>query len=141
MTRRARSVRLTATALLLLGLVWGTFWGLDDHFPFGPFRMYSTTDEVDGPIRSLKFEGTTASGETFEIPSAHFGLRRAEADGQTERVRSDTEFLGVFVEAYERFNPGAPPLVRLRMFHRVDVLKGRRPVSQHEEEVAVWERP
>ena len=140
MTPRSKSVRLLATALFLLGLLWGTFWGLDDHFPFGPFRMYSTTDEVDGPIRSLMFEGTDASGEAFVIPAARFGLRRAEADGQVTRVREDPEFLRYFVEAYERFNPEASPLSRLRMYYRIDVLEGRRPVDEGEEVIATWER-
>ena len=139
MTPRSKSVRLAATTLFLLGLLWGTFWGLDDHFPFGPFRMYSTTDEVDGPIRSLMFEGTDASGETFVIPSARFGLRRAEADGQVVRVREDPEFLQHFAEAYERFNPGAPSLISLRMYYRIDVLEGRRPVDEDEEDIATWE--
>ena len=140
MTPRSKSMRLAATALFLLGLLWGTFWGLDDHFPFGPFRMYSTTDEVDGPIRSLMFEGTDASGGTFVIPSARFGLRRAEADGQVVRVREDAEFLRHFAEAYERFNPDEHPLTRLRMYYRIDVLEGRRPVAEDEEDIATWER-
>jgi hypothetical protein len=134
-------MRLLASAVLLGGLVWGTFWGQDDHFPFGPFRMYSTTDEIDGDIRSLKFEGTTATGEAMEIPSAHFGLRRAEADGQVASVRADHSFLRHFVEAYETKNPDAPSLVKLRMYHGIDILEGRRPVGYREEDIAVWERP
>lgn len=140
MTPRSKTLRLTASALFLFGLLWGTFWGLDDHFPFGPFRMYSTADKVDGPIRSLMFEGTDASGETFVIPSARFGLRRAEADGQVERVRDDPEFLRHFADAYERLNPDARPLMRLRIYYRIDLLEGRRPVSAGEEEIATWER-
>lgn len=141
MTPGTRVARLLCSAGLLGGLVWGTFWGLDDHFPFGPFRMYSTTDAVDGPIRSLQFEGTSHSGETFPIPSAHFGLRRAEVDGQVERIRRDPSFLTHFVEVYEELNPDEPSLARLRIFHGIDILEGRRPVSYREEDIAVWERP
>ena len=140
MTDGGRALRLVASSLLLAGLVWGTFWGLDDHFPFGPFRMYSTSDEVDGPIRSVVLEGTTGEGETFQIPTSRFGLRRAEVDGQVERIREDPGFLEHFIEAYERFNPGAPPLEELRIFYRIDVLEDRRPVSQSEETIAVWQR-
>ena len=140
MTEGARALRLAASFVLLAGLLWGTFWGLDDHFPFGPFRMYSTTDEVDGPIRSVALEGTDSDGETFSIPTSRFGLRRAEVDGQVERILQDPDFLEHFVEAYENFNPDAPRLVRLRIFHRIDVLENRQPVDQHEEEIAVWER-
>lgn len=141
MTDRGRVLRLLASLVVFLGLLWGTFWGLDDHFPFGPFRMYSTTDEVDGPIRSVALEGTTEDGSTFPIPTSHFGLRRAEVDGQIERIRQDSRFLRHFVEAYERFNPDSPPLVRLRIFFRIDVLENRQPVSQSEEEIAIWEAP
>ena len=135
-----RRFRLIAAFLLFGGLLWGTFWGQDDHFPFGPFRMYATTDEVDGPIRSVVLEGTTDTGETFQIPTSRFGLRRAEVDGQVERIRQDSDFLRHFVEAYENFNPEAPQLIRLRIFHRIDVLENRQPVSQHQEDIAVWER-
>ena len=140
MTAKGRSLRLVAALLVFGGLLWGTFWGLDDHFPFGPFRMYSTTDEVDGPIRSILLEGTNEDGETFLIPTSRFGLRRAEVDGQVERIREDPAFLRHFVEAYETFNPRDPELVRLRIFFRIDVLENRRPVSQSEEEIAEWER-
>ena len=140
MTDRGRTLRLVASFVVFAGLLWGTFWGLDDHFPFGPFRMYSTTDEVDGPIRSIVIEGTTSDGETIPIPTSRFGLRRAEVDGQVERIREDARFLEHFIEAYENFNPDAPELVRLRIFYRIDVLENRQPVSQSEEEIAVWER-
>lgn len=134
----ARRRRLIAAAIVLILLLIGTFWGLDDHFPFGPFRMYATKDEVDGPVRSLLFEATDADGNNFTIGSNSLGLRRAEADGQVERVRRDPDFLRYFVEAYEAFHPDDPPLVRFRLFHRIFELKNREPVGQSEETIAEW---
>ena len=47
-----RQVRLVMTALVLVALLAGTVFGDDVHFPFGPFRMYSTTDRIDAPVNS-----------------------------------------------------------------------------------------
>lgn len=136
----ARKRRIAASAIALVLLIIGTFWGLDDHFPFGPFRMYATKDEVDGPIRSLLFEATDEEGTTFTIGSNSLGLRRAEADGQVERVRRDPDFLRYFARAYEAFHPDEPPLVRFRLFHRIFELKNREPVGRAEETIAEWTR-
>lgn len=136
----ARRRRLAASYLVIGLLLIGTFWGLDDHFPFGPFRMYSTRDEVDGPVRSLLFEARYEDGEPFIIGASALGLRRAEADGQVERVREDPRFLRHFVEAYEAFHPDEPPLASFRLFHRVYELKGREPVGSADVTIAEWSR-
>lgn len=136
----ARTRRLVASYLVVGLLLVGTFWGLDDHFPFGPFRMYSTKDEVDGPVRSLLFEASYADGEPFIIGAGDLGLRRAEADGQVERVREDPEFLRHFVAAYEAFHPDEPPLQTFRLFHRVYQLESREPVGSTDVTIAEWTR-
>jgi hypothetical protein len=140
MTESGRKRRVIAAYLAIGLLLVGTFWGLDDHFPFGPFRMYSTKDEVDGPVRSLLFEGAYEDGAPFTIGSSSLGLRRAEADGQVERVREDPEFLRHFVEAYEAFHPDEPPLHHFRLFHRVYELRDREPVGTEDVTVAEWSR-
>ncbi len=129
-----------ASGAVSILLLIGTFWGVDDHFPFGPFRMYATKDEVDGPVRSLVFEATDERGNELTLGAGSLGMRRAEADGQVERIRRDPEFLRHFVEAYEAFHPGEPPLVRFRLFHRVFELKNREPVGRSEQTIAVWTR-
>ena len=135
-----RRVRLTAAAVVVLLLLAGTFWGDDDHFPFGPFRMYSTTNKPSGRITKISFRATTAAGEVISIRSGSFGLRPAEVDGQIARFRSNPEDLRYLVESYERFNPGAPLLTRFEIVYGIHDLEGGRDVGYSETVVASWTR-
>ena len=57
LTTRGRVTRLGATALGLVLLLAGTIWGSDDDFPFGPFRMYSTSSPPNAPAPDTRVEG------------------------------------------------------------------------------------
>jgi hypothetical protein len=140
LTERARRARRAATVLVAALLLAGTFWGDDDHFPFGPFRMYSTTNEPSGTVKVIRFEGLTAEGATVTLRTGAFGLRPAEVDGQRSRFRQDPGLLRHLVTAYERFNPGEPQLVELRLLSGEHQLRNWRPVSYREETLAVWRR-
>jgi hypothetical protein len=141
LTTVGRRVRGAATVAALLALLWGTFWGEDDHFPFGPFRMYSVRNELDGEVRSLQLEGTNEAGKSFEIRTEKVGLRRADIEGQVGKLQESPDWLASrLVHAYERFNPDEPPLVRLRLYERVFQMEDGRPVEEHEETLAVWRR-
>jgi hypothetical protein len=121
-------------------LVLGTAVGEDDHFPFGPFRMYSVSNDLDGRVTSLRVRGRLEGGPERVIPFAEFGLRRAELQGQVSRFyRSDwDELLVHLVDAYERFNPRGESLTQLRLLYEVNSLRGGRPVAYSEETLASW---
>jgi hypothetical protein len=121
-------------------LVAGTFWGDDDHFPFGPFRMYSTTNKPSGRITAIAFRGTLETGEVISIRSGSFGLRPAEVDGQIVRFRSHPEDLAHLVESYERFNPEAPRLNRFEIVYGIHDLENGHDVGFSETVIAAWER-
>jgi hypothetical protein len=134
-------VRGVATAAALVVLVWGTFWGEDDHFPFGPFRMYSVRNDLDGEVRSLQLEGMNAVGERFEIRTEKVGLRRADVEGQVGKLQESAEWLAArLAKAYAQFNPDEPRLVELRVYERIFYMEGGRPVREDEETLAVWRR-
>ena len=137
---RARRMRLVAAGVVLLVLLAGTFWGQDDHFPFGPFRMYSTTNDPSGEITRIAFRATTEDGQVMFVRSGSFGMRPAEVDGQIARFRADPPLLAHLVESYERFNPDAPRLTEFEIVQRVHQLENGRPVGYSERVVAAWQR-
>jgi hypothetical protein len=139
LSRAQRARRLLATFVVGGGLLAGTVWGTDDHFPFGPFRMYSisTRDQVT----ILKFRGVTEGGSTIEIPSVRFGMRRAELDGQRGRMQLDPslDLMPHIAESYSVFNPEGPHLTKLEMYQEVVTLDDSgRPLSTSDRTIAVW---
>jgi hypothetical protein len=135
--RRRRGV---ATGAALVLLLLGTTVGEDDHFPFGPFRMYSISNDVDGRVTSLRVKGRVAGGPERVIPFAEFGLRRAELQGQVSRFYRDDwdQLLVHLVDAYRRFNPRGEGLTELRLLYEVNSLRDGRPVAYSEETLATW---
>lgn len=140
MTETGRRVRFGATAAVVLLLLLGTFKGDDDHFPFGPFRMYSTTNELDGTVNAIRFQARNEEGEVLQPRAQDFGLRPAEINGQVARIRRDPELLGVLASVYERIHPDRAPLVELQLRYGLHQLSNGRPVAYSEEEVATWVR-
>jgi hypothetical protein len=125
-----RWLRGIALVAVVAALVVGTFWGDDDNFPFGPFRMFSTTNTLDGHVDSAEVWGVVTSGAEFEIEWSDIGLRRAEIEGQMPRFIEDPDALRYVAEAYERFNPHAPGLVSVKLRESVQTLKDGRPYGE-----------
>ena len=140
LTARDRAVRLVLTGLVLAALLAGTAWGDDDHFPFGPFRMYSTTNELNGTVNAIGFRAVNADGESLQPRAQDFGMRPAEINGQVSRFRSDPSLLAHLASAYSRLHPDAAPLVEIQLRYGLHQLRDGRPVSYTEQEVATWRR-
>jgi hypothetical protein len=140
LTTRGRVIRVLGMLVVLVPLLFGTFVGEDDAFPFGPFKMYAGTAHRDDPVPTMQFEGVTESGVRIDLKSLQFGLRPAEVEGQLERVRNDPSLLVAMVRAYEKRNPKAPKLVVFRVIHGVYRLEEGRPVDYTEETLAEWRR-
>jgi hypothetical protein len=136
--RAWRAAVLLATSL---GLVIGTFWGDDDNFPFGPFRMFSTTNTLDGHVDSGEIWAETASGEVFQVEWTDIGLRRAEIEGQMQRFIEDPDALRFVAEAYAHFVPDGPELVAIEFRESRQILRDGRPYGEPEVALlARWER-
>ena len=132
-----RRVRGFITIAAIAGLLAGTFVGQDDHFPFGPFRMYSTANKLDGRVNTAVLEGVTATGERFEIAFKWLGLRRAEIEGQIPIFEEDPTHLRHVAEAYETFHPEGPELARIELKYEISRLRDGVPVAFEEETLAV----
>jgi hypothetical protein len=137
-----RRLRLGATAAAVVMLVIGTFWGQDDHFPFGPFRMYSIRNKLNGQIRGAIVEVVDAQGRTaaVEIRSDEFGLRRAEVEGQLDRFERDPSLLRHLARSYEQLNPATSVAV-LRLYNETTRLSNGQSVGTTSRTlVAEWRR-
>ncbi|MFD2766806.1 hypothetical protein [Micromonospora eburnea] len=140
LTTRGRAVRLGATVLGLALLLAGTVRGTDDDFPFGPFRMYSTSDPPDAPAPDTRVEGVDRTGAVVALDQNATGIRRAEIEGQQSRYVDDPTRLRRVAEAYAERHPAAPALVEVRIVVRWYDIQGGRPTGRWTDETAVrWQ--
>lgn len=138
----ARAVRIAATVAVAGVLLAGTLWGQDDAFPFGPFRMYATTDRLDAPVRDTRLAGVDADGTRIALTEEATGVRRAEIEGQLDGIRRDPGLLRSVATAYGRRHPGAPPLLEVSVVVRWHELSGGRPTGVvRDDTVATWRAP
>ncbi|TDC33785.1 hypothetical protein [Micromonospora sp. KC213] len=140
LTSRGRASRLVATALGAGLLLAGTVVGLDDHFPFGPFRMYSTSPPPNAPAPDTRVEGVDRTGTVIALGQEATGIRRAEIEGQQSRYAADPDRLRQVAEAYAERHPDAPELVEVRIVIRWYGIRQGRPTGRWIDETAVrWE--
>jgi hypothetical protein len=134
-------IRLVATLVAGILLMAGTIWGEDDHFPFGPFKMYAGAADADQPTIDTRLEATDLTGETVLLTRENSGIRRAEVEGQLDRFRAEPELLELAVDAYAERNPQAPALREVRVVIRWHEVRDFQPTGAWEEEVVVTWAP
>lgn len=140
LTTRGRAARLLVTLLGAALLLTGTLWGQDDEFPFGPFRMYATSNPPDQPAPDTRVEGVDAAGTVVVLGQDETGIRRAEIEGQQGRYAEDPARLREVADAYADRHPGAPALVEVRIVIRWHDIKGGRPTGKSSDETVVrWQ--
>jgi len=141
MSTAGRRVRTGVTAALVALLLWGTLFGQDDAFPFGPFRMYATRDAPDGWVLSTRVEAVDRAGRVLVVPDAATGMRRAEIEGQVDRFRQDPALLAALARAHDRLHPGEPSYDEVRVVQKRYRLRESRPTGEESERVvATWRR-
>jgi hypothetical protein len=131
----ARLRRLVATSIALALLLAGTVWGDDDAFPFGPFRMYSTRNDPNASVISTRAVGLTAAGEEVRLSAGQVGLRRAEVEGQIERILKHPELLGLLADSFADAHPSAPDLVSVQVIQRRYELADGEPTGDYTDRV------
>ena len=140
LSRRGRRTRLLATAVLFGALVAGSAWGDDVHFPFGPFRMYASTEALDGVTSWYVLVGIGPDGVRREIPTSEVGLRRAELEGRVAAIAAEPALLGGLVELYVVRHP-SEPLTSLEIVRRTQPMEGGAPQGVAVDELVVAWRP
>lgn len=142
LSSRGRKARVAVTVVGVVLLLVGTFWGLDDDFPFGPFRMYSTAPGPNADAPDTRVEGVDSTGRTVVLTEANSGLRRAEIEGQQRQYVEDPGRLRQVATAYAEKSPGAPPLRTVRIVIRWEGIEHSRPTGTSRDEViATWTAP
>jgi len=137
---RGRAARLVVTFLGVVLLLGGTLYGTDDDFPFGPFRMFATTNRWDEPISIARAEVLLATGERVELTPANSGVRRAEVEGQLDRFREDPRRLAGLADAWRAHHPGGSSVRSITVYLRHHELSRRGPTGRYQDEqVATWD--
>ena len=136
-----RVARLVATIAVMVGVVVSNQWGSDDDFPFAPFKMYSTSRELDEPVGDTQVWGIDAAGQEWRLTQEATGIRRAEYEGQIPRFLDDPELLELVAEAYAARHPSREAIDEVSIvveWHELEdgVVTGDRWV----EEVVTWRR-
>jgi hypothetical protein len=138
--RGARRRRLAATAAALAALAYGTLWGTDDHFPFGPLTQFAFAADPNGTVADLYVEADTTAGTRVRVlltPDG-VGLGRAEVEGQLDDVRRDPSWLQGIADAQARLHPEQPRYTHVYVRIRHVQLRRGVPVGEHLENVADW---
>lgn len=140
LTAAGVGVRVAATAIGLVLIVAGTAWGQDDHFPFGPFRMYSTSNAPDGPVNVVRIEAYTESGGWRRAPLTpdNVGMNPAEVEGQLPRFVASPDLLGKLAATHARLQPDDQRWSGMRLVRRQYVLVDREPTDIRESVIAEW---
>ena len=139
MSSYGRRLRALATGALVVALLVGTAVGDDDHFPFGPMRMYSTRNDPNGTISVVVLRAVTVTGERIDLPMMDLGLRRSEVDGLINHFEDDSLLARYLALSYENFDQ-EPPLRKLRVVRGFYQLEDGRPGRYWEETLGTWER-
>jgi hypothetical protein len=139
LSRRGRAARVVVTAIGAVLLLAGTLWGVDDDFPFGPFRMYSTAPGPNEDAPDTRVEGVDSTGRTVLLTEVNSGLRRAEIEGQQQEYVADPTRLQQVAIAYAEKSPGAAPLKIVRIvIHWVGIEHSRPTGTSHDQVIASW---
>jgi hypothetical protein len=124
-----KRARIVAGLVVALFLLLGTIVGDDDNFPFGPMRMYSTKQELDGEVRATEIHGF-ARGRWSRVPFETFGLRRADIEGQLgKHAEPPEEVLAAMYAAFNRLHDRPFPYEILQLRERTFDLRDGRPVG------------
>ena len=138
----ARGVRTAGFAVGLCLLVAGTVAGQDDHFPFGPFRMYSTADDPDGRVLSTYLQAVDDEGAVVSrVGERDIGLRRAEYEGQLSRVVESPEILGELADVFSERHPDRPRWVEVSVVQTAYELVDGVPTDERTRVLATWRAP
>ena len=149
MDRLGRVAKTWRTAVLIaLAVLFcaGSLVGDDDWWPFGPWRMFSTSQAATGSVWSTGIEVQTAAAPGQWVPAPltpeNTGLNRAEIEGRIPQIQADPSRLGTLAHSHAELRPTAAAWTALRVVRRLIVVVDRKPTGEVRTEVlAHWQAP
>ncbi|MGE9807847.1 hypothetical protein [Janibacter sp. G1551] len=144
LSRTGRTWRLAATGVVGALFLTGTFVGDDPWWPFGPWRMYSTSTKATGAVWSTGVQITTAKapGEWVDTNATprNIGINRAELEGRFDQIEADPSMLATLAEAHARLHPEDDAWTGVRIVRRQFVIEDRQPTGEVRMDVfSTWE--
>jgi hypothetical protein len=139
---RARLWRSLAGAAVVGALLCSSAFGGNDHFPLGPMTQFAFSVKDDGgTISSFWLEADTAAGRHVELSrdAAGTGMKRAEIEGQMDRIVHDPSMLQGIAEGQHRLHPDWPRLTRIYVVQETRTLKHGKVVSTVRRNRVVWD--
>jgi hypothetical protein len=132
--------RAAAAGLGLAALLYGTVWGTDDHFPFGPMVQFAFSVDPDGEIRSTFMEADTTAGTRTRVrlSAQGVGIARAEIEGELGKIQKDPSLLQGIAEAQRRRHPEEPQFTKLYLMVDVTELRDGVAHRRRTETIATW---
>ena len=127
--RVGRAVRAAAVVAVAALALAGSVYGQDDDFPFGPFRMYSTTDDPNKPVVEILVFATDAHAKRFELNENNSGVRRAEVEGQLAKFVNNLSLEAAMADAWNQRHP-ADPVGRVDIVQRAHDLSHGSPTGR-----------
>lgn len=141
LSARGRLVRVLVALVGVVALMAGTLYGEDDWFPLAPFRMFSTADDPNLPVKIARVDAVDETGARFTLDEDNAGVRRAEIEGQMATLMADPSKVAAIADAYAAHNPGKPPLVEVDVIIEHHWLKDGSVTGEVTDEVvATWRR-
>jgi hypothetical protein len=137
---RGRWARAVAAIAVIAATLVGTLVGTDDSFPFGPFRMYSTSTNPNRWVVVIRLEARTEDGVWHRagLNPSSIGVNRAEVEGQINDYRRHPERLRNFVVAHTKLRPDLPRWTGARLVEQRLLLRNRRYIGTTESVTAEW---
>lgn len=138
----ARTWRVLLIGALAAAYLAGSLVGDDHWWPFGPWRMFSTSTAPTGAVTVSTIQVLTADRDDWQDVALHpwrVGLNRAEVEGRHDQIVADPQILRTLAEANARLRPDDQRWTGVRLVRRSTVLENRAPTGETRERVvAEW---
>ncbi|MWA06426.1 hypothetical protein F8568_039995 [Actinomadura sp. LD22] len=142
LSARARFWRSLTGAAFVAALLFTSAFGSNDDFPIGPMTQFAFSVKNDGgTIGSFWLEADTAEGRHVELSrdAVGTGMKRAEIEGQMDRIVHDPSLLQGIAEGQHRLHPGGPRLTRIYVVEEIKKLQHGEVVSTRRVNRVVWD--
>jgi hypothetical protein len=127
-----RTWRLAVLGVLAALFLAGSLKGDDPWWPFGPWRMFATSQAPTGSVWASAIQVETTPGVWVDaaLSPSNVGLNRAEIEGRIPQIVADPALLGPLAASHARLRPHEPAWIGVRVVRRETVIVDRVPTGE-----------